>query len=271
MPKNKITTGYTKNGLPYARIEGGPRNLVIFEGLNFNHAPPSGLQLRMTVGGYLSFADHYTVYYAGRKPGLPQGYSIKDMADDYAVMIENEMKAPVDVMGLSTGGTIAQQFAVDYPQLVRRLVLASTGYALSENGAAAQKKVIRFTRQGKWRSAAVAMAGAMASGMARPVLTVLLWMIGKNMFQSAGGPSDGLSELEAEDSFNFKERLPEIKTPTLVIGGENDGFYPIAETGAGIPFAKLILYKNAGHMASMKRRFNHDILVFLTDESSRLK
>lgn len=267
MTKSKITTGYTKNGLPYARIEGGPRDLVIFEGLNFNHAPPSGLQLRMTIGSYLSFASHYTVYYVGRKPGLPEGYSIKDMADDYAVMIENEMKAPVDVMGLSTGGTIAQQFAVDHPELVRRLVLASTGYALSESGAVAQRKVIQFTRQGKWRSAAVAMAGVMVSGMAKPVLTALLWIMGKSMFKSARGPSDGLSELEAEDSFNFKERLPEIKTPTLVIGGENDGFYPIAETGAGIPFAKLILYKNAGHMASMKSRFNRDILIFLTEES----
>lgn len=270
MPKSKITTGYSKNGLPFVRIEGGPRDLVIFEGLNFNHVPPSGLQLRMTVGGYLSFTRHYTVYHVGRKPGLPNGYSIKEMADDYAVMIENEMNSPVDVLGLSTGGTIAQQFAVDHPKLVRRLVLASTGYALSESGAVAQRKVIQFIRQGKWRSAAVAMAGAMASGMARPVLKLLLWMIGKSMFKSAGGPSDGLSELEAEDCFNFKERLPEIKTPTLVIGGENDGFYPIAETGAGIPFAKLILYKNAGHMASMKRRFNHDILIFLTEESSQL-
>jgi pimeloyl-ACP methyl ester carboxylesterase len=106
--------------------------------------------------------------------------------------------------------------------------------------------------------------------MARPVLMAFLWMMGKSMFESARGPSDGLAELEAEDSFNFRERLPEIKMPTLVIGGENDGFYPIAETAAGIPFARLILYKNAGHMASMKRRFNHDILIFLTEESPRL-
>jgi hypothetical protein len=62
MLKSKITAGYTKNCLPYARIEGGPRDLVIFEGLSFNHAPPAGLQLRMTVGGYSSFAGHYTVY-----------------------------------------------------------------------------------------------------------------------------------------------------------------------------------------------------------------
>ena len=192
--------------------------------------------------------------------------AIKDMADDYAVMIENELEAPVDVMGLSTGGPIAQQFAVDHPELVRRLVLASTGYALSESGAAAQRKVINFVRQGKWRAAAAALAGVMASGVARPLLIALLWMMGESMFKSANDPSDGLVELEAEDRFNFKERLAEIKTPTLVIGGANDQFYPVAETGAGIPSARVIIYPNAGHMVSMKRRFNQDVLAFLTED-----
>ena len=88
------------------------------------------------------------------------------------------------------------------------------------------------------------------------------------MFKSAHGPSDGLAELEAEDRFNFKERLAEIKMPTLVIGGENDRFYPIAETGAGIPSARVIIYPNAGHMVSIKRRFNRDVLAFLTEEVS---
>jgi pimeloyl-ACP methyl ester carboxylesterase len=264
----EVTTGYSKNSLPYIRIEGGPRNLVIFEGLNFNHTPPSGLQLWMTSRNYRSFSSQFTVHYVGRKPGLPQEYSIKDMADDYAVMIENEIGSPVDIMGLSTGGPIAQQFVVDHPELVRRLVLASTGYALSESGAAAQRRVINLVRQEKWRTAAVTMAGVMASGLARLVLIFFLWMMGKSMFKSANSPSDGLVELEAEDKFNFKERLVEIKTSTLVIGGEKDQFYPIRETGAGIPSARVIIYPNAGHMASMKRRFNRDVLAFLTEEIS---
>ena len=267
MKNGQVTTGYSKDGLPYMRIEGGPQNLVIFEGLNFNHKPPSGMTLRWTGNMYKSFISRYSIYNVGRKPSLPTGYSIKDMSDDYATMIENEMKKPIDLMGISTGGTIAQQFAVDYPELVRRLVLASTGYRLSESGATAQRKVINFTRQGRWRSAAVAMAGVMVSGMISPVLKSLFWMLGKGTFGNPKDPSDGLVELEAEDRFNFQEHLSDIKVPTLVIGGENDRFYPVRETAAGIPSAKLVLYKNAGHMAIMKRRFNRDVLAFLTEES----
>jgi len=268
MAKREVTTGYFKNGLPYMRIEGGPQNLVIFEGLNFSHKPLSGLALRWTSSLYKRFTKHFTVYYVGRKPGLPVGYSIQNMSDDYATMIRNEMKAPVDLMGLSTGGPIAQQFAVDHPELVRRLVLASTGYRLSEGGAELQRKLINLTRQGKWRSAAAVMAGGMTTGAMRPVLTTFFWILGKGMFGAPQDPSEGLAELEAEDKFNFKEHLADIKVPTLVIGGENDCFYPIRETAAGIPSAQLILYKKAGHMAMMRRQFHRDVLTFLTQDST---
>jgi pimeloyl-ACP methyl ester carboxylesterase len=161
MKDRKLTTGYSKNGLPYLRITGGPQNLVIFEGLNFSHKPPSGMTARLTGNMYTPFTARFTVYNVGRKPGLPEGYSIKNMSDDYADMIRNEMESPIDLMGLSTGGVIAQQFAADHPELVHRLVLGSTGYRLSETGAAAQRKVIECVRKGKWRPAAAAMAGVM--------------------------------------------------------------------------------------------------------------
>lgn len=267
MEKTEVTTGYFKNGLPYFRIGSGPRNLVIFEGLNFVHKPLSGFGLRMMSNTYKIFTEDFTVYYLGRKPDLPAGYSMRDMSEDYAEIIKNELGGYVSVMGLSTGGLIAQRFAVDHPELVDRLVLVSTGYTLSESGATAQRKVINFTRQGKWRAAAAAMAGVMVSGPVRPLVVAFFWLLGKGMFGSPDSPSDGIVELEAEDSFNFKEHLADIKAPTLVIGGERDCFYVIRETAEGIPSAKLILHKNAGHMAMTKRRFRLDILAFLTEDS----
>ena len=48
MTRQEVTTGYSHNGLPYFRIGSGPRDLAVFEGLNFVHKPLSGLGLRMT-------------------------------------------------------------------------------------------------------------------------------------------------------------------------------------------------------------------------------
>jgi len=50
------------------------------------------------------------VYVVLRKPGLPLGYGLKEMADDYATTIRDEFGEPVDVIGVSTGGSIVQHF-----------------------------------------------------------------------------------------------------------------------------------------------------------------
>ena len=75
--------------------------------------------------------------------------------------------------------------------------------------------------------------------------------------------------IEAEDRFNFKDRLAEITAPTLLVAGGRDPFYSEAlfrETAAGIPNAKLILYPGMGHPASGKQ-FERDVLTFLREES----
>ena len=268
--KPKVTKGYFESGLPYFRIGSSPRILVVFEGLSFENKPPSGFTLRMYVGGIKLIAQDYTVYSVGRKPGLPVGYSTRDMSEDYATMIKDEFGGPVDIMGISTGGPIAQCFAVDHPDLVRRLVLAMTGYRLSEKGKKLQMHLADLARQGKWRKAYSAIMDGVypQGGIKKRFFKVLMWFFAT--FSAPEDPSDMVVTLEAEDKHDFKDRLAEIKAPTLVIGGEEDYFYPIRETAAGIPNAELILYEGFGHNAMFdnKRQFQEDILAFLNKDFS---
>lgn len=262
--KLKATTGYFESGLPYLRIGSYPRILVIFEGLSFENKPPSGLMLRMYVGTVKLIAQNYTVYSVGRKIGLPADYSMRDMSDDYATMIRNEFGGAVDIMGISTGGPIAQHFAVDHPELVRHLVLAMTGYRLTEKGRILQRLFMELGRQGKWRKVFSSMVdGIYPRGIKKYLFKLFMWLFGT--FAAPEDPSDMLVTLEAEDKHDFRDRLVEIKAPTLVIGGEEDYFYPIRETAAGIPNAKLILYEGFGHtaMSDNNRQFQEDILAFL--------
>ena len=242
------------------------RKLVVFDGLDFEHRPPSGFRLRMTIGNFKSLARDFTVWIVSRKPGLPQGYTLRDMSNDYAVMIREEIGAPVNVMGLSTGGAIAQYFAVDHPQLIRHLVLALTGYKLTEEAAELQRHMGELARQGKWRAAYSAMMdGVYPRGFRRYLFKCLMWLIGG--MGAPKDPSDGLVEIEAEGKHDFLRRLPDIKIPTLVIGGDQDFFYPIAETAKRIPNARLVLYEGFGHnvIFSKSRQFNEDVWAFLNE------
>lgn len=102
MAQNPAASGYFRNGLPYNRAGRGPRPLVIFQGLTFENKPQFGMLFM-----YKFLESDYTLYGVLRKPGMPQGYTLGDMADDYAVMIREEFGGPVDVLGISTGGSIA--------------------------------------------------------------------------------------------------------------------------------------------------------------------
>jgi pimeloyl-ACP methyl ester carboxylesterase len=263
MSKIATYSGYSNNNLPYIRIGSGERIIVIFDGLDFTHNPPHSMGL--TMYGYIKqlVTAGYTVYQVRRKPGLPDGYSMKDMADDYAVMIKEEMKYPVDIMGLSTGGSIAFYFAADHPGLVRRLIFASSGYKLNEKGKALQLEVAALARAGKLGAASSKLMEGVLSGFSLFFAKIMTRLFAGAMFPG-GKTSDGIIEIEAEDKHNFKDRLAEINCPTLVIGGDSDFFYgPLEDTASGIPGAKLVLYKNAGHGAIMKKEFTADILAFL--------
>jgi len=264
MAKRRTITGYSSNGLPYACIGNGSRNLVVFGGLEFKHKPPSGIMLRMSTGYLRGLTDSYKIYIVNRKHGLPLGYSLSDMANDYAVMIKNELGGAADIIGVSTGGAIAQHFAIDHPDLVRRLVLAMTGFRLTEEAKELQMKVADLALKGKRRAASALLGTAVIRrGIAKHVFKWFMWLLGPLMVPA--DPSDGIIEIEAEDRHDLSDRLDRIKADTLVIGGEEDFFYPVRETARKIPNARLVLYPNLGHnaMFARSRQFGEEIRAFL--------
>jgi pimeloyl-ACP methyl ester carboxylesterase len=261
--KSKESAGYFRNSLPYNRMGNGSRNLVIFQGTVFENKPLPPLVNWIYNSFYKPLEEEYTLYSVLRKPNMPKGYSMKDMADDYATMIQDEFGEPVDIIGLSTGGSIAQHFATDHPDLIRKLIIHSSAYTLSDSAKKVQMNVASLARQRQWMAAYIAQL----SPGSRSKLVVWIGSLMAVMFGVPDDPSDLVVATEAEDKHNFKERLGQITAPTLVVAGDNDPFYPEAlfrETAEGIPNARLILYKGMGHPAHGKQ-FAQDVLMFLKE------
>jgi pimeloyl-ACP methyl ester carboxylesterase len=268
--QSKGTAGYFRSGLPYNRFGSGSQNIVIFQGLVFENKPLTGLMRAIFTDSYKFLAEDYTTYIVTRKPGLPDGYTLKNISDDYATMIREEFGGPIDVLGVSTGGSIVQHFAADHPDLVRRLVIHSSAYTLSDIAKSVQLRVGHLARQRQWRAAYAALLAFIVprSGVMKYAAKPLIWlgsMLGGMLFGAPADPSDLVVTIEAEDKHDFKNRLMQITAPTLVIAGDKDPFYTEAlfrDTATGIPNAKLILYKGMGHPASGKQ-FSRDVLTFL--------
>ena len=269
--KLKAIAGYSHNGIPYNRVGYGPRNLFIFQGLLFENNPLPRILTPLYSRHYKYLEKDYTTYLVLRKQGLPEGYSIKDMSDDYATMIQEEIGGPVDVIGVSTGGSIAQHFAADHPNLIRKLIIHSSAYKLGDLSKSVQMRVGLLAQERQWRAAYAALASPMLprSGAMMYIAKPFVWIgsLFAGMFGAPKDPSDLVVTIEAEDKHNFKDRLMQIKAPTLVVAGDKDPFYPAAlfrETAEGIPNARLILYKGMGHPASGKQ-FRRDVLMFLNE------
>lgn len=266
-------TGVFEGGLPYARFGRGRRPLILFDGLGFENAAPSGLALRGVAAAFEPLASRYAIYLVTRRPGLPSGFTTRDMSSDYARALAAEFGYPVDVMGLSTGGEIAQHFAADHPSQLRRLVLGSTAYRVGDEGRALLEEWREFARRGEWRALHASSSAMYASSLARTILSPLLWLIGPWVAGVPKDPADYIVTIEADLDHDAKSRLADIRVPTLVIAGEEDVFYPVdlvQETAAGIDGAWLEILPGAGHKLGLgsKRRFDEAVLEFLSNGSS---
>ena len=215
------------------------------------------------------FLEDYTVYLVGRKPNLPDDYLMDKMADDYAKMIRREFKGSVDVTGVSTGGQIAHFLAADHPDTVRKLVIISAAYRLSEKGVEIERNAAEYFQKEKYGKTMVAMMELLfPSGFKGVFIKFFARLIGKMMLGKAKYPNDFLVEVRADREMNFKDRLSEIKAPTLILSGELDIGYTaddVRMTAEGISNSELIMYKGYGHnlIMSNKEQVLKDALEFL--------
>jgi pimeloyl-ACP methyl ester carboxylesterase len=256
--KFPIETGYFEDGLPYAKIGDKSKILLNIEALSTEHKPPSGFVLQQFKKDAEPFLDDYTVYLIGRKPNLPEGYFMDKMAEDYATLIRRKFNGPVDVIGVSTGGQIAHFLAANHPDTVRKLVIVSAAFRISEKGKEIERMAAEYFQQKKYgKSMAATLEMVYSPGIKRALLKTFIRLIGKLFFRNLKYPNDFLIEVQADREMNFRDRLSEITAPTLIMSGVLDIAYDVDDvrtTADGIPNSTLILYDDYGHNLAVSYR-----------------
>ena len=111
--------------MDYISFGNGNKSLVIIPGLGDALKTVKGSAVTFALM-YKLFAKDYKVYVFSRKNKLKQDCSTRDMATDLADVMNQLNITKAFVLGVSQGGMIAQYLAIDYPELVEKLVLAVT-------------------------------------------------------------------------------------------------------------------------------------------------
>ncbi len=154
-----------------------------------------------------------------------------------------------DVLGLSWGGGLAQQLAVQAPRRVRRVVLVATGTgALMVPAHPRVLKIMSTPRRHRDPAYAAKVAPEIYGGSMRTRPAV-----GAALLHGAtrSGPKRGYYyQLAAMAGWTSLPFLGLLRQPTLVMGGDDDPIIPVANPrmqAALIPHSQLHIY-HGGHL-----------------------
>ena len=255
----------TESALPHFYAGSGVP-LVVVPGLSGRTGAPSRLKAWMQRKAIADFIGDRKVFSIDRPYDLDPGTTIADLAAEYARTLTSLFDEPVDILGISSGGTIALQLAADFPELVRRLVLVSSAHRLSDQGRETQRTVAALLRAGRDRRAAAVFFGNTGATSFENVLRSIAGLIAPRAIIGRRD-LDLLVILDAEDDFDLDERLESIEMRTLITGGEFDRFYSSAlfeHTSERMPNAQLSVHAGGGHLGTHGNpRLVREILTFL--------
>jgi len=266
------TQGVFASGMAWSCYGDGDKVALFIPGGPGNPTPPVGWQGKLAIKPLFPLLEQgYRVLTVARPRNMPQGHTVADMATDYAQMIDAECDGQVDlVIGGSYGGMIAQYLAADHPSCFRHIVvLVAACEVIDPEGI--DQQFARAVAEDRTYAAGAIMSKTLFPNTKLPFLAKILGGLFVGVF--AGTPhehmaNDVLVEAEAERLFDAREALPRITVPVLMIGGDEDVYFPEAlarDTAELIPDCTLILYPGKGHLgAATDPRIGPDILGFLS-------
>jgi pimeloyl-ACP methyl ester carboxylesterase len=195
-----------------------------------------------------------------------------------ALCRELDVDCPV-VVGNSMGGFIGAELALAFPTRVSRLVLVSAaglsvehlkrqpilaaGRLVAIGAAVSGVKSLPVVSRPRLRRAALQLVVRYPEKLSVPLATELV----------AGAGTDGfVGGLDAVLGYKFRDRLPEIEVPVLIVWGRNDILIPVADAHEYErligPNAHAVIFEDTGHLSMLERpsRFNQLLADFIAGE-----
>ncbi len=195
-------------------------------------------------------------------PNAP-AYTLRDLAADAAALAETLGGPPAHLAGIGVGGMVAQVAALDHPGAFSALTLAGTRPVapgkpdadLPDHDSAMMKRLFALPMP-DWtdRDAVAEFAAVRAEILGDDPAAARA--IGTRIWDRTPGTAPevqlanqlGMVFAKLNCKPRWRERLPEIAIPTLVVHGRRDPFFPVGNGEAiarEIPGARLLVLEEA--------------------------
>ena len=184
----------------------------------------------------------------------------------------------VDMVGNSMGGFVAAEVAIQFPERVARLVLVSAAGITSADslqapiltiGRLASAIATNTTAQDRKLAARPLGRHVALALVARHPRLLAPDLAYEGFFKGAGKPGFNAA-LRACLDYDFRDRLPDVKVPTLIVWGEKDAIIPVRDAHEFerlISDSRKVVMKDTGHipMAERPQAFNDVLVDFLAE------
>jgi poly(3-hydroxyalkanoate) depolymerase len=187
---------------------------------------------------------------SGASPDSPLPYGFPYLAAVLGRLLRKiDIDGQVDVLGLSWGGALAQQFAFQNPRRCRRLILVSTGTgALMIPGGPKILARMMTPRRFLDHDYAATIAGDIYGGTVRQDPTMVKALFDRQLM--AGSRVGYLHQLLAGAVWTSLFALPLVRQQTLIVAGLDDPIIPVVNArimGRLLPHATVHLH-SGGHV-----------------------
>ena len=173
------------------------------------------------------------------------------LADIVAELVSQLGVGPVDALGCSFGGVVAQELAYRHPALVRRLILAATAAGWPAKPPSPLVTLLMMTPARYYdRRLAAAIVPVIAGGRTARERAVLHASL-EHRVASPPTMRGYLQQLYAITGWTSHPWLGRLQQPTLVLHGSRDPIVPVVNArlmACRIPHATLAEIAGAGHM-----------------------
>jgi len=216
------------------------------------------------------FSNHFQVISIdlrghGQSSKAPGPYSIPLFAEDTVKLIRALKLSSVHLLGISLGGMVAFQLVLDYPEVIRSLIIVNSVPELiahNLNDRISYWKRILITKLfGMERMGQVLAEQFFLEPEQEGIREVFIQHWAENHKGSY------LASLKAAFGWSVMGHLGEIQAPTLVIGAEDDYFSNAEKERYTrlMPNAELVVVEDSRHAlpAEKPAEFNQIVLSFL--------